>query len=249
LGALSGTKIRQTIFYSEDVELKEKSRNKSLGFYFKGACVMKVILNKDLTPLGEEGDVRDVAKGYARNYLFPRGIALPYTENTIKLFESRREEIETRKADKRKDALGLKEKLEGLDLLLSMPAGPNGKLYGAVTNQTIADELLKQGFPVERKRVELPGNSFKSIGKYKVTVKLYENAFAEVNLTVQGQEIKVETKSPSPARSRRHRDAEEKTEHAPEADSQTPPETQNETEPEPSSAVSPDTGTGEPSQE
>ena len=62
---------------------------------------MKVILNKDLAPLGEEGDVKDVAKGYARNYLFPRGIALPYNERTIKLFESRREEIEARKAQKR----------------------------------------------------------------------------------------------------------------------------------------------------
>jgi large subunit ribosomal protein L9 len=167
---------------------------------------MKVILNKDLNPLGEEGDVRDVAKGYARNYLFPRGIALPYTESTIKLFESRREEIEARKADKRKDALGLKEKLEALELLLSMPAGANGKLYGAVTSQTIADELLKQGFSIERKRVELPGNSFKSVGKYKVMVKLYESASAEINVTVQGQELKVETKNHPPSKPRRRRD-------------------------------------------
>jgi large subunit ribosomal protein L9 len=211
---------------------------------------MKVILNKDLNPLGEEGDVRDVAKGYARNYLFPRGIALPYTESTIKLFESRREEIDARKEDKRKDALGLKEKLEGLELLLSMPAGPNGKLYGAVTSQTVTDELLKQGFPVERKRVELPGNSFKSVGKYKVTVKLYESASAEVTVTVQGQEIKVEAKSPPPNRPRRHRDTEERTEHStPETSSQVPPEHQNETEPEPSPAASPDTGTAELSQE
>jgi large subunit ribosomal protein L9 len=172
---------------------------------------MKVILNKDLSPLGEEGDVRDVAKGYARNYLFPRGIALPYTESTIKLFEARREEIDARKADKRKDAQGLKEKLEGLELLLTMPAGANGRLYGAVTSQTIVDELLKQGFPVERKRVELPGNTFKSVGKYKVTVKLYENAVAEVNVSVQGQEIKVEPKAPPPNRPRRRRDIPEGT--------------------------------------
>jgi large subunit ribosomal protein L9 len=212
---------------------------------------MKVILNKDLNPLGEEGDVRDVAKGYARNYLFPRGIALPYTESTIKLFESRREEIESRKSDKRKDALGLKEKLEGLELLLSMPAGPNGKLYGAVTGQTIVDELLKQGFTVERKRVELPGNTFKSIGKYKVTVKLYESAAAEVNVTVQGQEIKVEAKSPPPNRPRRRRDAEAFTEPAaaplvPEAVPETPPETPNEAVAEPSPALSsPETGSAE----
>jgi large subunit ribosomal protein L9 len=166
---------------------------------------MKVILNKDLNPLGEEGDVKDVAKGYARNFLFPRGIALPYTDKNIKLFESRREEIEARKADKRRDAAGIKEKLEALDLTLTMPAGANGKLYGAVTAQTIAEELAKQGFVTERKRIELPGNSFKSVGKYKVMVKLYESAAAELTVTVQAQIIKTEPRAPAPARRDRRR--------------------------------------------
>jgi large subunit ribosomal protein L9 len=165
---------------------------------------MKVILNKDLNPLGEEGDIKEVAKGYARNYLFPRGIALPYTEKTIKLFESRREEIEARKAAKRQDASGIKERLEALELVLTMPAGANGKLYGAVTSQTVVEELAKQGFPTERKRVELPGNTFKSVGKYKVTVKLYENVSAEVSVTVEAQAVKIETKE-APVRKGRRR--------------------------------------------
>jgi large subunit ribosomal protein L9 len=149
-----------------------------------------------------------VAKGYARNYLFPRGIALPYTDRTVALFESRKGEIEARKEEKRKDALSLKERLEGLALVIVMPAGANGKLYGAVTSQTVADELAKQGFPVERKRVELPGNSFKSVGKYKAAVKLYESAAAELTITVEVQPLKVETPS-APARGgRRRRDAE-----------------------------------------
>ncbi|MDR2073258.1 MAG: 50S ribosomal protein L9 [Spirochaetaceae bacterium] len=165
---------------------------------------MKVILDKDLATLGEEGDVKEVARGYARNYLFPRGIALPYNERTIKLFEARKEAIETRKQEKRQDALSLKEKLEALSLGLTMPAGANGKLYGAVTAQTLADELGKQGFQIERKRIEIPGNSIKSIGRYKVTVKLYENASAECSLIVEGQEIKTETKTAGlPQRGRR----------------------------------------------
>jgi large subunit ribosomal protein L9 len=169
---------------------------------------MKVILNKDLSPLGEEGDVKDVAKGYARNYLFPRGIALPYTDSTVALFESRREEIEARKEDKRKDALSLKEKLENLELVIVMPAGANGRLYGAVTGQTVVDELTKRGFQIERKRVEVPGNSFKSVGKYKVTVKLYESAAAEIPITVEGQPVKVETPASPVRKDRRRRDAE-----------------------------------------
>jgi large subunit ribosomal protein L9 len=163
---------------------------------------MKVILNKDLATLGEEGDVKDVAKGYARNYLFPRGIALPYTERIIKLFESRRGEIEARKEEKRKDAAGIREKLESLEISITMPAGANGKLYGAVTSQTVADELARQGYQIERKRIELAGNSFKNTGKYKVTVKLYESAAAEINVTVLGQAVKTETPQ-APARGRR----------------------------------------------
>ena len=166
---------------------------------------MKVILNKDLSPLGEEGDVKDVAKGYARNYLFPRCIALPYNEKTIKLFESRREEIEKRKIQKRGDAAGLKEKLESLSIEITMPAGPNGKLYGAVTNQTIVDELAKQGYQIERKKIELPGNSVKNVGKYKATVKLYENAAASVSINIIGQEAKTETKKAPPAKQNRRR--------------------------------------------
>jgi len=167
---------------------------------------MKVILNKDLMPLGEEGDVKEVAKGYARNYLFPRGIALPYTPKMIKLIEGRRAEIEARKEEKRLSARGLKEKLDTLDLSITMPAGANGRLYGAVTNQTIADELGKVGFQIERKRIELAGNGFKSVGKYKAIIKLYENQTAEISVTIIAQEIKVESSAAKPAPKRGRRD-------------------------------------------
>ncbi|MDR2663598.1 MAG: 50S ribosomal protein L9 [Treponema sp.] len=176
---------------------------------------MKVILNKDLATLGEEGDVKDVAKGYARNYLFPRRIALPYTEKTIELFEGRKDEIEARKAQKRQDAAGLKEKLEALTLTLSMPAGANGKLYGAVTVQTVAEELVKQGFQIERKKIEIPGNTIKSVGRYKVFVKLYESSAAECTVTVEGQALKTETRT-SPLQRGRRRETAADTAAAPE---------------------------------
>ena len=165
---------------------------------------MKVILNKDITTLGEEGDVKEVAKGYARNYLFPRGLAFPYTQRMIKMIEGRRTEIEARKEQKRLDARSVKEKLDALDLSFSMPAGANGKLYGAVTNQTIADELAKNGFQIERKRIEVSGSGIKSVGKYKAIVRLYENQQAEIAVTIIAQEIKTEAPSkPAPRRGRR----------------------------------------------
>ena len=170
---------------------------------------MKVILNKDLSPLGEEGDVKDVARGYARNYLFPRNIAVPYNEKTIKLFEIRKEEISARKQEKRKDAAGIKEKLESLVIEISVPAGANGRLYGAVTSQTVADELAKHGHQIERKRIELIGANIKSVGKYKAQVKLYESASAEISISVLGQEIKTETKTSTRGSGRKRRDSRE----------------------------------------
>jgi len=169
---------------------------------------MKVILNKDLSTLGEEGDVKEVARGYARNYLFPRGIAFPYNPQTVKIFEARKVEIEAKKAQKRNDALGLKEKIENLELSITMPAGANGRLYGAVTSQTVADELLKHGYNIERKRIDLAGTGIKNVGKYKAVVKLYENSQAEIQVTVLGQEIKTETTQAPERSSRRRREAE-----------------------------------------
>ena len=69
-----------------------------------------------------------------------------------------------------------------------MPAGPNGKLYGAVTNQTIAEELNKNGFEIERKRIEVPGIAIKSVGKYHANIRLYEAATAEITVVVTSQE-------------------------------------------------------------
>jgi large subunit ribosomal protein L9 len=130
----------------------------------------------------------------------------------IKLIEGRRAEIEARKEQKRLDARGLKEKLSELELSITMPAGANGKLYGAVTNQTLADELAKNGFNVERKRIEIAGSSFKNAGKYKAIVKLYENQSAEISITVIGQEIKTEAPAPksAPRRGRKERQEEKK---------------------------------------
>jgi len=190
---------------------------------------MKVILNKDLATLGEEGDVKEVAKGYARNYLFPRGIALPYTPRMIKVIEGRRAEIEARKEQKRLDARGLKEKLDSFELSLTMPAGANGKLYGAVTNQTVADELSKNGFQIERKRIELAGNGFKSVGKYKAIIKLYENQSAEITVTIIAQEIKVEPSASKPAPKRGRRDRQEAAQETP-AEETVAEETEQKTE-------------------
>lgn len=164
---------------------------------------MKVILNQDVIHLGEEGDVKDVANGFARNYLFPRNFAVPCNAATLAHFESRKAEIEAKKVFKRSEASSLKEKLEATVLTFVMPAGANGKLYGAVTNQTIADEFKKLGFEIERKKIEVPGLTFKNVGKYHVSVRLYETAAASIQVIVDAQPEKSSDK-PSASKSDRY---------------------------------------------
>ncbi|MCR4715209.1 MAG: 50S ribosomal protein L9 [Treponemataceae bacterium] len=170
---------------------------------------MKVILNADIKHLGEEGDVKLVAAGYARNFLFPRNLALPYNDTTVAYFESKKEEIEARKAQKRADSASLKEKLDALTLVIKMPAGANGKLYGAVTNLTIADALAKEGYEIERKRIEIPGSTVKMVGKFVAHVRLYEAAVADVTVSVEAQE---EQKKEAPKADKKEAKAEKKAE-------------------------------------
>ena len=176
---------------------------------------MKVILNVDVKSLGEEGDVKNVANGYARNFLLPRNLAVPYNEATVAYFESRKAEIEARKEQKRKDSASLKDKLEALTLEVVMPAGANGKLYGAVSAHVVAEALAKQGFEIERKRIELPGAAIKSVGTFKVVIKLYEAQTAEVHVNVKAQNIEASEEKPAkPAKNRASKAEEAK---APEA--------------------------------
>lgn len=151
---------------------------------------MKVILNNDVPNLGELGDVKEVAVGYARNFLLPRGLAFPYNQKVVAMFEKRKAEIEELRSKKRLESSDLKTRLEAEEISLVLPAGANGKLYGAVNNASVADEFLKRGLSVDRKKIELPGRVIKSVGNYKVSIRLYEKEEAVVKLIIRGQSDK-----------------------------------------------------------
>lgn len=163
---------------------------------------MKVILNKDVPNLGEEGDVREVAPGYARNYLLPQGFVLEYNDRNIARIDERRAEIEARKEQKLREAQTLKERLESEPLAIEMTAGTNGRLFGSVTSATIAEHLSRSGIEVERKRIDIPESSLKAIGSYKVRVRLYggEEATLTVKVTASNaRELEERRKSEQPA--------------------------------------------------
>lgn len=147
---------------------------------------MKVILNQDVENLGEEGDIKIVADGYGRNYLIPKGFALLFSKHAVHLMEQRKAKIEARKEDKRKAALSLREKLQGTEVLLKMPSGENGKLFGAVTGAVIADALATQGVTVEKRHIHIQGNSIKVLGNYEVKIRILEKEYAPLKVVVQG---------------------------------------------------------------
>lgn len=151
---------------------------------------MKVILNNDVTNLGEEGDICTVAPGYARNFLLPKGLVMEYNTRNLARIEERRAEIEARRAEKRKNAEGLKERLESETLVISMTAGINGKLFGSVTAATVAEHLASTGIDVERKRIDVPDHSLKAVGNYKVRVKLYADQEALLTVKVEAANAK-----------------------------------------------------------
>lgn len=145
---------------------------------------MKIILTKDVLNLGEEGDIKVVADGYARNYLIPNKFAVLCNKANLTVLEQRRNTIEKLKEEKRKAALSLKEKIEAEELLIKMPVGEKGKLFGSVNNATVVEELTKKGISIERKKVEVPGHNIKVVGNYSVEIKLYGNESAKLKLTV-----------------------------------------------------------------
>ncbi len=145
---------------------------------------MKIILNQDVKNLGEEGDVCEVARGYARNYLIPQGFAVPYTKKYIAIVESRRDAIEKRKEEKRKEALSLKDRINETPVTINVSAGDTGKLFGSVTSAMVADALAAQGIMVEKKYIELPNHFIKMTGDYSIKVKLYAQESADLQIFV-----------------------------------------------------------------
>jgi large subunit ribosomal protein L9 len=162
---------------------------------------MKVILNTDIPNLGEEGDVLNVSPGYARNYLLPKGLVSMYNKTNLSILEGKRKAIEKRREEKRQNALSLKDRLNNGSVDFSMPAGDNGKLFGAVTAQMIVEALEAQGITVERKKVDIPGHTLKALGNYKIRIRLYAEEEAEllVNINREGAPVEEKKSAPAPA--------------------------------------------------
>jgi large subunit ribosomal protein L9 len=148
---------------------------------------MQVILMEKLANLGNLGDVVKVKDGYARNYLIPQGKAKRATEENLKTFEARRAELEKAQAATLAQAQERGAKLDGLTLKIAQRAGPDGKLFGSVTNHDIVDALKAQGFEVERAQVRMPTGALKQVGEFPLQIALHTDVVVKITVSVVGE--------------------------------------------------------------
>src|SRR5579862_4809310 len=148
---------------------------------------MEVILREDVEKLGHRGEVVKVTPGYARNFLLPRRIAVAATGANKKIVEQEREAYLRREAKVQNDAQDLAKLLSGVELSISQKAGENDQLFGSVTVADLVASLEKAGYTIDRRKVHLE-EPIKTLGDFKVTVRLHREVSIEVPVHVVREE-------------------------------------------------------------
>jgi large subunit ribosomal protein L9 len=145
---------------------------------------VQLVLNQDISKLGKSGDLVEVAPGYARNYLLPRGLAVHTTPGILKQVERRREAERQRLLELKKEAETQKAALEKVSrLAISKQVGENEAIFGTVTNQDVADAIQSAaGIEIDRRSITVP--DIHSLGTYKIDIKLHPEVTATVDIQV-----------------------------------------------------------------
>ena len=145
---------------------------------------MKVILLKDHKELGKAGELVEAKDGFARNFLFPRKVAIEANQENLAEWKKQKDIEEKEEAENKKEALELKKKIEKSKVELKAKAGEGGKLFGAITSKDISNALDKQiGIKIDKKKIELSDN-IKTSGLTNVNLKLYPEVNATLKVSV-----------------------------------------------------------------
>lgn len=144
---------------------------------------MKVIFIKDMKGQGKKGEVKEVSEGYARNFLFPKGVARPATEGNLKTLEQQQASEEKRKAQEKEDAQALGKKLEEMTVVLKAKAGEGGRLFGAITSKQIAEALAAQNIKIDKRKIEL-SDPIRTLGVTQIPVKLHPDVKATLKVQI-----------------------------------------------------------------
>ena len=145
---------------------------------------MNVILLEKIGNLGDLGDEVSVKPGFARNYLLPQGKAVTADDENRTVFEGRRAELEASANEKLAEANTRAEKLVDKELSIAVKSGEEGRLYGSVGTQNIADALTAEGIPVERSEIRMPEGVIRVLGEYEIAIQLHTDVTAQIKVVV-----------------------------------------------------------------
>jgi len=148
---------------------------------------MEVILRDDIEKLGTRGQLVNVAAGYARNYLFPKKLAVPATEANQKIIEQERLAHLRRETKEQADAEDLGGMMAGLSITLTEKAGEMDQLFGSVTSKDIAEALAARGYTIDRRKIHL-AEPIKQLGEHKIPIRLHREVTVEITLLVVKEE-------------------------------------------------------------
>ncbi len=149
---------------------------------------MKVILTCDVKKLGKEGEIKEVADGYARNYLIPKGLAVEATPGRLKETKEKITREQNKKEKEKAEAERLKRKLDNKTLKVHAKAGDGNKLFGSVTAREISEILQKEfHVDIDKKKIDI-GEPIKNVGEYKIRIKLYPSVHAEMKIIVSAEQ-------------------------------------------------------------
>jgi large subunit ribosomal protein L9 len=145
--------------------------------------MIEVILREDVKTLGRAGEMVRVKPGYARNYLLPQGLAFEATEGNKKRIAAESKARATREQAERTEAQRVATTLSAVTLNLSGKAGEEGKLFGSITSQDVADALARAGHTVDKRKIELD-HPIKTVGDHPVTIRLHPEVHAQLRVSV-----------------------------------------------------------------
>lgn len=145
---------------------------------------MEIILKQDMPGLGHKDDIIDVKKGYARNYLIPKGYAMLATKQAKKIHSENLKQRAHKEEKIKNEAMDLAGKLEGTSLTIGAKTSSTGKIFGSVNTIQIAEALQKEGFEIDRKNISLSEENIKNVGKYKAGIKLHREVSVEIDFEI-----------------------------------------------------------------
>ena len=149
---------------------------------------MNIILLDKVANLGGLGDQVTVKSGYARNFLFPSGKAVPATKSNVEMFEQRRAELEAKLATDLKAAEERAEKINALDaIVIASKAGDEGKLFGSIGTRDIADAVSAAGVEVQKSEILMPHGTIREVGEFEIELQLHADVLAAITLKIEAE--------------------------------------------------------------